>query len=312
MAEPAPTLTRPLEEVMLAMDVVDTLRHRENLVARELNEDERDRQLIERLREIYSAQGIEVTDDVLAEGVKALKEQRFVYTPPEPSVSVTLARLYVRRGTWGKAVLAIVAAIAIGWTAWHFLVTVPAGNRAEAQRIELTETLPSQIKSLQAGIESDAKVPEAKQMARSIAADGDKALADKDIDGARSAVAQLKDLRDRLDQEYVLRIVARPGATSGVWRIPDANDNARNYYLIVEAVDRKARPVTVSVTSEETGKASPVTEWGVRVPESTFAAVRKDKEDDGIIENDILGAKRRGALQPDYAMPVSGGAITQW
>ena len=100
---------------MLAMDVVDTLRHRENLVARELNEDERDRQLIERLREIYSAQGIDVTDQILAEGVTALKEQRFSYSPPGPSFSVTLAKLYVRRHVWGKAVLGIVAAVLIAW-----------------------------------------------------------------------------------------------------------------------------------------------------------------------------------------------------
>jgi hypothetical protein len=149
-------------------------------------------------------------------------------------------------------------------------------------------------------------------MAQSIRADGEKAVAAGDLEGARSAVSQLQDLRDRLDQEYVLRIVSRPGATSGVWRIPDANENARNYYLVVEALNRRAKPVTVSVTNEETGKAEAVTEWGVRVPEATFNKVRRDKEDDGIIQDDILGAKRRGTLEPDYVMPVSGGAITEW
>ncbi len=33
---------QPLDEVMLAMDVVDTLRHHEKLVARELDSDTRD------------------------------------------------------------------------------------------------------------------------------------------------------------------------------------------------------------------------------------------------------------------------------
>ncbi|HMB74130.1 MAG TPA: DUF6384 family protein, partial [Gammaproteobacteria bacterium] len=42
----------PLDEVMLAMDVVDTLRHRELIVQRELSAQQRDRELIERLREI--------------------------------------------------------------------------------------------------------------------------------------------------------------------------------------------------------------------------------------------------------------------
>lgn len=297
---------------MLAMDVVDTLRHRDHLVARELNEEERDRQLIARLREIYSSQGIEVTDEILAEGVRALKEQRFVYTPPESSFSVTLARLYVRRHVWGKAALGIVAAILIVWGAWHFLVTVPGEQRAEALQVELAETLPSQLNALQQSIESGTEVPEALQAAGSLHADGLKAVAAQDVEKARSAVAALQDLQDRLDQEYVLRIVSRPGATSGVWRIPDANETARNYYLIVEALDRDADPVTVSVTNEETGDTSAVSEWGVRVPQSTFNEVRKDKEDDGLLQNDILGVKSRGKLEPDYSLPVSGGAITDW
>jgi len=297
---------------MLAMDVVDTLRHRENLVARELNEEDRDRQLIERLREIYASQGIEVTDQVLAEGVKALKEQRFVYTPPESSFQVTLAKLYVRRHAWGKAVLAIIAAVLIVWGGWHFLVTVPAQNRAEALQVELTQTLPKELNELRDRIDAMTDVAKAKDVAASIHADGVAALADENAERARAAVAQLQDLRRRLAQEYVLRIVSRPGATSGIWRIPDANPDARNYYLIVEALNRDGQPVTVSVTNEETGDAETVSEWGVRVPTDTFNDVRADKEDDGIIQNDILGVKRKGMLDPEYAMPVNGGAVTEW
>ena len=71
---------RPLDDVMLAMDVVDTLRHRSQMVERELSQDGRDDALKERLRKIYASQGIDVPDHVIAEGVRALKEDRFVYT----------------------------------------------------------------------------------------------------------------------------------------------------------------------------------------------------------------------------------------
>ena len=54
--------------------------------------EDRDKRLIERLRAIYAAQGIEVADNVLAEGVTAMKEERFKYTPPPSSPQVTLAR----------------------------------------------------------------------------------------------------------------------------------------------------------------------------------------------------------------------------
>ena len=63
----------PLDEVMLAMDVVDTLRHNQNLVARELSAEDRETQLIERLRTIYHQQGIEVSDAILKQGVAALE-----------------------------------------------------------------------------------------------------------------------------------------------------------------------------------------------------------------------------------------------
>ncbi len=65
-----------LDDLMIAMDVVDIVRHREDLVRRELNGDARQADLIERLREIYRQQGIEVSDKVLAEGVKALGSSR--------------------------------------------------------------------------------------------------------------------------------------------------------------------------------------------------------------------------------------------
>ncbi|MGB5297749.1 MAG: DUF6384 family protein, partial [Thiogranum sp.] len=75
--EPKPK--QPLDDVMLAMDVVDTLRRRRRLVERELDAEGREQDLKQRLRKIYTAQGIEVPDHVLEEGVAALKEERFVY-----------------------------------------------------------------------------------------------------------------------------------------------------------------------------------------------------------------------------------------
>ena len=70
---------RPLDDVMIAMDVVDTLRHDRRILERELNDERRRAELIERLRNLYKGQGIEVPDSILEEGVRALEERRFVY-----------------------------------------------------------------------------------------------------------------------------------------------------------------------------------------------------------------------------------------
>ena len=105
----APGKPQTLDDIMIAMDVVDTLRHREDLVRRELNEEDREADLIARLRKIYKDQGIDVPDSVLADGVKALKESRFVYTPPPRGWKRTLLTLWARRETFGKRAAALVA-----------------------------------------------------------------------------------------------------------------------------------------------------------------------------------------------------------
>ncbi len=107
-------------------------------------------------------------------------------------------------------------------------------------------------------------------------------------------------------------IVSRPGERTGVFRVPDANTGARNYYLIVEALDPSGTALALPVTSEEDGKTATVSKWGVRVPKATYDAVARDKGDDGIVENRVLADKPRGQLAPAYRMPVSGGAILSW
>jgi hypothetical protein len=39
---------------------------------------------------------------------------------------------------------------------------------------------------------------------------------------------------------------------------------------------------------------------------AVFDAIRADKVDDGIIQNNRAGVKQRGYLEPEYAIPTSG------
>lgn len=302
----------PLDEVMLAMDVVDTLRHREHLVARELAEGARKETLIERLRSIYAAQGIEVPDHVLEEGVEALKRERFAYAPPAPGFQVTLAKLYVTRRVWGMYLGIALAVLVVGYAGYVGLVRWPAEQAAENARIELAETLPADLKGLRDIVLAEAEVDTARTAAEKLYETGMAAVGAGDAAGARSAVAELRDLRSRVEQEYVVRIVNRPEEQSGVWRIPDTNTNARNYYLIVEAIGGDGKPVSVPIRNEETGATINTSRWGVRVSETTFDRIRLDKRDDGIIQNDLMAMKVRGTLDPEYRLPVTGGAITEW
>lgn len=290
----------PLDDMMLVMDVVDTLRRRERLVKRELDDLGREEDLIQRLQKIYAQQGIAVPDHVIEQGVAALKEDRFTYKPAKNSLATKLAHLYITRGRWGKWLAGGVALIVIGLIANYFVFVAP------------TAALPKELVLSHAAALALAKSDNARTTAKKILNTGTIALGNEDTDGAKRAITLLDDLRVQLEQEYTIQILNRQGLRSGVWRIPDVNTQARNYYIIVEAIDSTGSTLSVPIKSEESGKTDRVKTWGLRVEKGIFTAVANDKQDNGIIENNRFGYKERGYLVPNYAMRTTGGAITQW
>lgn len=294
----------PLDEIMLAMDVVDTLRHRERIVERALSAEERDQELVARLRDIYAGQGIEVSDAIIAQGVKDLRADRFVYTPPAPSFGRTLAKVYVARGHWFPPVGLAAAVVAVALIGYQVFVRGPELAAAAA--------LPDDLEQIYTAVVDLAEAPEVDTRAESIRNGGRFALAGGDYDGARTAIGDLQSLFATLSLQYEVRVRSAPGELSGVWRIPDTNPNAQNYYLIVQAIGPDGNPLRVPITDEETGRTVRVERWGQRVDEATFQAVAADKQDDGIIQNPRLGEKRRGVLETEYRPGVLDGAITDW
>jgi len=130
-----------LSEVMLAMDVVDTLRHQRSIVERELQSEDREADLIEKLRKIYTDQGLAVSDEVIAEGVKAMREERFAYRPPPEGLKTTLARMYVNRGRWAKRAMWLLIAMAAVWAGYRYLYVMPA----ERGRSRLAREINAQV-----------------------------------------------------------------------------------------------------------------------------------------------------------------------
>jgi hypothetical protein len=295
---------RPLDEVMLAMDVVDTLRHRALLVERELHAEDRDQKLLERLRELYAAQGIEVPEHVLQEGVRALREDRFTYKPPAPGLRVTLARLYIQRARWGKGLLVMVALVVAIWGGYRLFVSGPQAQRLAA--------IPRLLEVQRQAIVQEATDADVKARAEQLAAAGKAALKEGKPAAAERTISELQAIRAQLEQTYELRIVSRPNELSGVWRVPQRNPQARNFYIIVEAVTPDGTVLELPVTNEEDGKTYTVNKWGLRVDEQLFRQLAADKQDDGIIQNRRFGIKRRGAVAPEYLMPTTGAAITSW
>jgi len=288
-------LTRaPLEELMLSMDVVDTLRHQQALVDRELNAEARRAQLMERMRDIYAAQGIEVSEQILMEGVRALEEERFSFTAPASSWQTQLADLYVTRGRWGKPVMALATLALIILLGYYFLVARPGALARDS--------LPSRLDNSFAQVVKVSTERSVTERARRLLTDGRDAMRSGDYERAFEIERELRAVLVELSRSYQVRIVSRPNQLSGVWRVPSNNPNARNYYLIVEAISASGNKLQVDIRNEEDGVVKPVSIWGIRVDEETFEAVAADKRDDGIIQGNLVGEKPRGQLRPSYVI----------
>ncbi|MEO0695647.1 MAG: DUF6384 family protein [Pseudomonadota bacterium] len=300
------------DDVMLAMDIVDTLRHRALVVERELAADDREDALIDRLREIYKAQGIEVPDHILKDGVKALEEKRFVYDPPKGGFQHSLAKLYIGRDRWLKPVAAIFGIAAFSTAIYEVGIDGPRERRAEAERIELQVTLPKSLAEERDAALEVAATDNARRRIETIYQDGVAAIEEGNAIGARQASVTLEAIEDDLSQDLTVRVISRPGEYSGIFRIPDDAPGQRNYYLIVEGIDAAGRPHALEISSEEDQSTKRVERWGIRVPEGEFNRISADKQDDQIIQNAVVGSKPVGHLLPTYSVPTAGGAILEW
>lgn len=296
----------------MAMDVVDTIRHADRLVERELGGEQRQQRLRERLREIYRSQGIEVADHVLDQGIAALEEQRFAYAPKGQGWKRSLAIAWATRARWGRVALAGLGLLVAGSIGYYVAVAAPRAREAAAIAQELQSGLPRALRAEHDRLLAGTQDAAVRADAARLLAEGEAAARAGNLPEARARRTALNDLAARLAAAYSVRIVNRPGEPSAIWRVPAANPRARNYYLIVEAVDRDGRPVEVPITSEEDGRTARVARWGLRVPEAEFERVRRDKLADGIIDQPVIGQKVPGSLATQWTVQTSGGAILSW
>lgn len=294
----------PLEDLMAAMDVVDTLRHQQGLAERELDAQTRRDKLLKRLKELYSAQGIAVPEHVLQEGIEALEQERFQYQPVASSWRTRMAKVWVSRGRWGKPLgfLGVVGSLFLGY---FFIAEVLPEKRLQA-------ALPQKIERSLTQIEKIAKNPDLVTEAQQNAEIARLAIDNGNYDKAEGLATSMVAAAEAMAQEYTLRVISKPNKSSGVWRIPDNNPNSRNYYLIIEALDRNNNVLELEILNQENNKRVRTKQWGLRVNQQTFNQIAADKQDDGIIQNNQVGKKQVGFLKPSFSIPTTGATITKW
>lgn len=166
-------------------------------------------------------------------------------------------------------------------------------------------TLEAEVGRLHAAVLAEAVEELAVERAAELRRSADAQIAARDADGLEESAESYRQLVGRLAAEYRMVILG------GVWRYHTELDGVRNYYLRVQTVGADGRQVPVTIREEEQGRTERVTEWGERVPKEVYDRVAADRQDNGIIDDDDFGFKRRGFLTAERNYE-NLGQITRW
>jgi len=148
-----------------------------------------------------------------------------------------------------------------------------------------------------------AKEQEAKESVESLKKRTDNFLEVADVNNLRNSV---------LSQEYRIEVMNKKGMLTALWR--QSNDNpSRNkddedprgkvFYLVAQAISPSGEAVPVKLKNIETGNYDTVKIWGERIPHEIYLRLKKDKMDNGLLdnsagkfENRYYGEKKKGYI----------------
>lgn len=312
-----------LAEMSRIMDVASTLRKERALVEQQLNIDEIKAKLRERLLEAAKVSGDPITEAEVDAAVEQYYDRLHEFRDPPASFSKFLAHCWVLRKALTAAVVAVAGAAALIWG-----LLVAGVLPGEARNRHLTEQMQADLdrqliesEHVAEAIERISIEPAATDEAKRLAAIA--AAARKEGDGKKVAAVtkELRALQAELERQYALMIVNAPGEQSATERLWTDDDGTRTsgYFVFVDAVDDKGQAVSVPIRNRETDRMETVSRWGEQVPKKVFDRLARDKQKDGVLDEQMFGAKPRGTrefkveLQGDDDQPIERrGQITSW
>lgn len=297
---PEKTTAAELEKTLRMMDVADQIRRTRQRIEEHLEDTDREK-IRQQLLDRYRAMGHTADPALLDAAIDTVLAQQNRFRPPVPGLGTRLARLYVRRRqlalTVGLPLLILIVVVAVGAVT---VFGVRSARAARASRLEQRiEQSVNNAASLLARVREIAKDPQAVSLAEGYHAEAEQSAAAGDRRRVEQATRNLRDLLDRLEQQYTLIIVRGR-----------ERDNVR-HYLIVQAITADGRSLQVKIRNEESGETEEVTEWGERVSRELYDRVRQDYADDRVLDDNVFGHKRRGFLEPER-LYESAGQITRW
>lgn len=161
------------------------------------------------------------------------------------------------------------------------------------RRAEVSARLLPQLAKVTAGPLAEVKDAKAKAALFDISVRMRDAANDGDEGAYNEAYDRFKSFAGYIRSPYKLQIVNRSGMQTGFAR---QINGTKTWYIVVEAVSPSGVPYPLEIKDRIMGTTKTTATWAIRVSESVIHAVKRDKEDDGILDRNIAGTKAADTL----------------
>nr|WP_250808220.1 DUF6384 family protein [Neorhizobium tomejilense] len=182
----------------------------------------------------------------------------------------------------------------------------------EKRKAETSARLIPQVATMTSSLLAEVKDAKAKAALSEISAQ----MMEAAIEGSESAFQarydRFKSFAGYIRSPYTIQIVSRNGIQTGFARKHDQTGN-KTWYLVVEAISPTGVAYPLEITDKlVSGPKKSTTVWAVRVSESAINSVKRDKQD-GVLDNNIAGAKPAGTLDIDWKIDAyDGQTLNTW
>ncbi len=285
-----------LKSILRIMDVASELRRQRELAEGELNLETEKGKIREKIRQTAELTGEDLTEEEINVAIKNFYDGLYRYKEPNKGISYYLAKLYISRGKIFKFLLLpimLLSAVFFGGDKFKEF----QNTRKQTYLSEQIQTLPTEAEKVSNAIKSVTsdsisieetnrelnKIKTAKLLPSKI----------KAVNEIEASIQNLKQILANLQVEYDVLISTKK---TGVDRYYSDEQGRRvsGYYIVVNAKDKSGNPIAINILNKETDKQRRVNTWAERVSKDIYDKVRRDKIDNGIIDERLFAKKERG------------------
>jgi tetratricopeptide (TPR) repeat protein len=181
-----------------------------------------------------------------------------------------------------------------------------AAREAQATAKSAAEDL-AKIHKLLASAQSVAVEPGVKEQLATLSKQADELAGSQNLQRLGQLRESVADIESALQQDYEIRVVWRNQQSALQRKSKQNPSGAPSSYLVVQALDKAGKPVSVTVPDVEDGKPERATKWAEMVPTEVYERIKKDKQSDGVLNDDLYAVKKKGYLGMDIMMKGADG-----